>query len=339
MIKLLKRTGKAINQFFLQSITVPELVIKSTFGTMLSSLILIIPFAVNNLINNRYLIGVLCIIIAGLSLMSARASSKGGYSWGINLFSITPIVLIVIPLITLKLGIVGTYWAFLAVVAFYLILTERIAWIINTLFVLIMMPVSWGVIAPEIFVRFAIMLVVTSAFAAIFIRIINDQHSLLVKHAVTDPMTGVYNRSLLQASLERAIHQYQRKGIQMSIIIMDIDNFKLINDEFGHDQGDRVIKSIGKLLLKSFRSTDKIFRLGGEEFLILALDTNMQKAYDIAEKLRADIEGKSLIAEKRVTVSIGVSEVQKDQSWGQWMKHCDENLYRAKSKGRNIVVS
>ncbi len=125
----------------------------------------------------------------------------------------------------------------------------------------------------------------------------------------------------------------------MSLIIIDIDNFKLINDEFEHGQGDRVIKSVGKLLLKSFRSTDKIFRLGGEEFLILVLDTNIQKAYDIAEKFRADIESKSLIAEKRVTVSIGVSEVQKDQNWGQWMKHCDENLYRAKSKGRNIVVS
>jgi len=183
------------------------------------------------------------------------------------------------------------------------------------------------------------MLIVTSAFAAVFIRIINDQHDLLAKQAVTDPMTGLYNRSLLQNSLELAIHQHKRRGIQMSLIMLDVDHFKSINDDLGHAKGDQVIVSLGKLLKESFRATDKVFRVGGEEFLILVHGSDEKKAHDIAEKLRMDTRERSLIPEQRITISLGVSGIQKSQDWSQWMKHCDNNLYRAKSAGRNIVIS
>jgi len=318
---------------------VPEFIVSSTAAVMLSALVIVIPFGINNLVNERYLLGGLSFIISGLSVMSAISCNKGKYNWGINLFLMVPIILITIPLVTLKLGTIGTFWAFLAVLAFYFILTERIAWISSTLFIVIMIPVSWTVLEPEIFARFVIMLIVTSAFAAVFIRIINDQHDLLAKQAVTDPMTGLYNRSLLQNSLELAIHQHKRRGIQMSLIMLDVDHFKSINDDLGHAKGDQVIVSLGKLLKESFRATDKVFRVGGEEFLILVHGSDEKKAHDIAEKLRKDTRERSLIPERRITISLGVSGIQKSQDWSQWMKHCDNNLYRAKSAGRNIVIS
>jgi len=303
---------------------------------MVSTLILVTPFAINNLINGRFLIGALCLSIAALSIISARSCHKGEYHWGINLALFTPIILLTIPLITYQQGIIGTFWAYFAVLGFYFILTERVAWLINTLFIVIMLPVSWMVIEPGVFVRFVVMLVVTSVFAAIFIRIINEQHGQLEKQVITDPLTGLYNRSSLQSSLEHAIHQHQRTGVQMSLIMADIDHFKLINDDLGHDKGDEVIKSFGKLFIESLRGTDKVFRVGGEEFLVHNADES--KAYNIAEKLRAKIEKHSLISERSITLSFGVSGIKNDRDWNQWIISCDKKLYSAKQKGRNQVA-
>ncbi|MET0081655.1 MAG: GGDEF domain-containing protein [Sedimenticola sp.] len=321
------------------SVAVPEFTVKTTAGVMLSGMVLVLPFCINNLVNERYLLSGLSFIIAALCAISALSCHKGEYSWGINLFVLTPVIMITIPLITYQQGLIGTFWAFLAVLAFYVILTERIAWFVNALFILIMIPVSWLVVDIELFVRFVIMLLITSAFAAIFIRIINAQHDLLEEQVVTDPLTGLYNRTLLQTSLEQAIHQYQRASVQMSLIMMDIDHFKSINDELGHDKGDEVLKSFSKRLKESFRGTDKVFRLGGEEFLALVYDANTTKASNIAEKLRADIEENSMIPERRVTLSLGVAGIEKTQDWNQWLISCDKKLYTAKHKGRNQVVA
>jgi len=120
---------------------------------------------------------------------------------------------------------------------------------------------------------------------------------------------------------------------------MDIDNFKEINDELGHDIGDHVLMQLGLFLKDFFRNSDKVFRTGGEEFLILVSNTDEANSVNIAEKLRRDIESLSLIPDRVVTVSIGVAGLDSENDWEQWMKACDNNLYEAKNSGRNRVVA
>jgi diguanylate cyclase (GGDEF)-like protein len=121
--------------------------------------------------------------------------------------------------------------------------------------------------------------------------------------------------------------------------MLDIDDFKEINDKYGHQVGDSVLIALGEVLINSFRSSDMVFRIGGEEFLVLVHNTDEIESQEIAENLRMDIERLSLIPQHTITVSIGVSEIQPNIEWKEWVKLCDEKLYRAKSNGKNQVVS
>jgi diguanylate cyclase (GGDEF)-like protein len=156
--------------------------------------------------------------------------------------------------------------------------------------------------------------------------------------AITDKLTGLYNRTLLKDSLEQAIHQSKRTFTPFTLVIMDVDHFKKINDELGHEIGDDVLVQLGMFLKDFLRDSDKVFRIGGEEFLILLYNTDEANSIEIAEKLRKGIEGLSLIPDRTVTVSIGVAGLSSVSDWKQWMKVCDQNLYEAKNRGRNRVV-
>ncbi|MEW8202540.1 MAG: GGDEF domain-containing protein [Candidatus Thiodiazotropha endolucinida] len=156
--------------------------------------------------------------------------------------------------------------------------------------------------------------------------------------AITDKLTDVYNRTLLKDSLEQAIHQANRTNTAFTLIIMDVDHFKKINDELGHEIGDHVLMQLGAFLKDFLRDSDKIFRIGGEEFLILLYNTDEANSVDIAEKIRKGIENLSLIPGRAVTVSIGVAGLSSVTDWKQWMKTCDKNLYEAKNSGRNRVA-
>ncbi len=178
-----------------------------------------------------------------------------------------------------------------------------------------------------------------SVFTAIFTRIISDQQDKLQALAVTDPLTGLFNRTLLQVSLEQVIQQNNRTDEPMTLITIDIDHFKKINDTLGHDAGDSVLKSVADLLRKRFRRIDKVFRLGGEEFMVLLHGTDNVNGQQIAEELRNAVTLLETLPNQPITVSIGVATFQSGEDWTTWMKRSDDNLYRAKLEGRNQVVA
>ncbi|HRU00910.1 MAG TPA: GGDEF domain-containing protein, partial [Victivallales bacterium] len=158
-----------------------------------------------------------------------------------------------------------------------------------------------------------------------------------------DPLTGLLNR---RAFYERAIpiaELTKRENKGLAIIIIDIDKFKEINDNFGHLEGDKIIVKLAKILKKSIRKYDLLCRFGGEEFLILAISDNIADAKNITERLRQKAEKELKINDKRtVTVSIGAKFTKKNisslQSLNNLIKCSDKNLYEAKRTGRNKVV-
>lgn len=165
---------------------------------------------------------------------------------------------------------------------------------------------------------------------------------MLREQSLRDQLTGLYNRRFLDETIDKIAAQIKRRGTTLGILMVDIDYFKEVNDTYGHDMGDKVLKEIVKVLVKSVREADLVIRFGGEEFLVLLMDVQSGKSVEIAEKIRKAVEShtiESFGVVLRKTVSVGVSEFPEDSEkiW-QCIKYADVALYKAKEMGRNRVV-
>ena len=157
--------------------------------------------------------------------------------------------------------------------------------------------------------------------------------------SVTDPLTQLFNRLKIEDVFKLEIERANRYQKPLSVIIVDIDYFKLVNDTYGHDIGDEVLKSISKILKENIRSTDTLGRWGGEEFIILVPETNKDQTTLLAEKIRISIEIYKFSKIKNLTASFGVSSFTQDDTKESLIKKADNALYKAKEMGRNRVES
>ncbi len=156
-----------------------------------------------------------------------------------------------------------------------------------------------------------------------------------------DVLTGLYNRSYLDEQLERTFLLSQRSKSAASIIFIDVDHFKKVNDRYGHIIGDKVLQNISKILMKCARETDLCGRYGGEEFCILMPDTDRLSARIFAERLRAQVNDAILESsnEVRGTISLGVAEISDNmKNYTDWLMQADTALYKAKQQGRNQTI-
>jgi diguanylate cyclase (GGDEF)-like protein len=162
-----------------------------------------------------------------------------------------------------------------------------------------------------------------------------------LKMAYTDPLTQAKNRSSFNDTVTRKMSLAARNAKSLSLIFLDIDRFKAINDTYGHDCGDVALTAVSKWIKESLRDSDVIFRYGGEEFVILLSDTNIHGAELLAERIRNSIERHTLAYGMKtinITVSLGVSSLRSDDTAETFVKRADEALFTAKSNGRNQVV-
>ncbi|EDP74082.1 GGDEF domain-containing protein [Hydrogenivirga sp. 128-5-R1-1] len=153
----------------------------------------------------------------------------------------------------------------------------------------------------------------------------------------TDRLTGLYNKGKFNEVLQREIQRAKRYKRPLSLIIFDIDHFKKINDTYGHKVGDEVLKALAKLIKKNIRKTDFAARWGGEEFVILAPETNVEGAKKLAEKLRQAVETYKFPTVGKVTISLGVAQLEPDEKPEDFIVRADMALYKAKEGGRNRV--
>jgi len=164
----------------------------------------------------------------------------------------------------------------------------------------------------------------------------------LRESTLRDPMTGLHNRRFLEEYVDTVVAQAQRRKTQVSVLMLDLDYFKKVNDTHGHDAGDAVLKALAKVLAEGVRTSDLVIRYGGEEFLIILLDTSENYADEVAEKIREAVEATKFQVPGGVlqkTISIGVADFPKDSdTFWQAMKYADVALYQAKERGRNRVV-
>ncbi len=171
------------------------------------------------------------------------------------------------------------------------------------------------------------------------IVIVLQKISKITEIATYDSLTGAYNRSTLNELLEYELERIRRKHKPLSIIFLDIDNFKSVNDQYGHEKGDFVLKKVVELMEQNLRKSDCLGRWGGEEFLIMLPETSGDEAVLVAEKLREVISMGDYKISNTVTCSFGVASHTVDENLDSMIARADSYLYKAKKEGKNRVVS
>jgi two-component system cell cycle response regulator len=167
-------------------------------------------------------------------------------------------------------------------------------------------------------------------------------HEIIFQMTITDGLTGICNRKQLDQVLSADLTQAHRHSRSLSIVMMDIDHFKRINDQYGHLAGDTVLRSVAGLLQKRLRAHDRLGRYGGEEFCLILPETPLEKAAQFADELRLLVAGSEFSTEAHkisVTLSLGVACYTPGMTVTQLYQRADEQLYAAKHAGRNQVKS
>lgn len=195
-----------------------------------------------------------------------------------------------------------------------------------------------------LFKNFSLNFFITMGFLLVILFLINlfilyaiKMKDLAETKAITDKLTGLFNRTVIDTLIQIEVDRSNRNNRPLSIIVFDIDHFKRINDEYGHDKGDYVLKTIADIVKMTLRKSDYIIRWGGEEFLVILPETNLENAINVAEKIRFNIENYNFKDIVKATVSLGVTEMKKGENFYTAFKRADEALYMAKNKGRNRV--
>jgi diguanylate cyclase (GGDEF)-like protein len=197
-------------------------------------------------------------------------------------------------------------------------------------------------IRHTLYLNLAICLVITAVVLLFTWIALNHYQRRLQEMASTDKLTGLYNRQVFDILMEQALNEYQRLPKPISLLLLDVDHFKQVNDRYGHMEGDHVLRELTPLIRSCLRRSDLAFRWGGEEYLIMLRGSTADDAVGVAEKLRAAVaEYRFLVGGNitNITVSIGVAEYVPGDTADTLVSRADEGLYAAKNLGRNKVVA
>jgi diguanylate cyclase (GGDEF)-like protein len=210
---------------------------------------------------------------------------------------------------------------------------------------LLLLILSVMIITDSIFMYLSTLMIaqcvfILLVFGSTLVLFLGDATNQFKKEAATDYLTGLFNRRYLNKRLNEDVTAAKRHAMNISIVVFDLDNFKMINDRYGHDAGDEVLKTVSKVILEVIRDSDIAARMGGEEFCLVLPYTDLNAASLLSERLRLKIESSTttyLDNEIKITSSFGISQVDLKNATGLSMINADKAMYRAKSNGRNQI--
>lgn len=310
---------------------------RTTFGLMVIGSLALWPFAIYHTVAGNYF---MMTIVGGLALLAtANAIHIRRKEVAPPLVMLISCVLtnITVLLATFHLKPGGVFWVYPAIVFNYSLVGTRAAvWANTTLCLSALYLVGTWAEWPQ-WPRLVVTMAATGFFSHISSSNIDRQKEALVELATIDPLTGVRNRHELQLELLKACSQQTRSGTPVTLLVLDIDFFKNINDTHGHIKGDEVLVEIAKLMGKRLRTADRLYRYGGDEFLVLAAGTDADGGRILAEDLRNTIQNARPSGLPGISISLGVAQYTPPESISEWLHRADEALYRAKANGRNRV--
>lgn len=201
-------------------------------------------------------------------------------------------------------------------------------------------PISSSALLGVHVFNLTVVFLMFSYLALFYVSTVTRAHKSLARMATTDSLTGLFNRRHMIALTEKELARHHRRPSNLTLLLMDIDHFKQINDQYGHDMGDRVLAAVSDSLKGSMREQDFIGRWGGEEFLAVLPETDFEQAAVSAERIRKAIEGLVIDCDGttvQVTLSIGISQYRAEEPLSSAIARADYALYAGKSAGRNRV--
>jgi diguanylate cyclase (GGDEF)-like protein len=227
------------------------------------------------------------------------------------------------------------FWAYPALLATFYLAKPGEAVLISTLTIVALVPALVPKMDGIMMMTTFVTLIATSVFAYAFAFLSRGQRDQLLQLARKDPLTGAGNRRALDEKLAEVCAARARSSTPSSLVLIDIDNFKEINDEFGHAVGDQILVRLTEIIELRIRVTDSLYRIGGEEFVVVIEGQTKDKARRMAEQLRTLVEANELAPEGSVTISLGVAELSLGESPVDWLRRADLALYESKRCGRN----
>ena len=294
----------------------------------------VFPFAILRLSKGEWLIGLLdVIIVVGLIYL-------GSYVWRtkrVRFASVSISILCIVGVLATVYvkGPMQIYWAYPVLLALFYLLSSREAFVASVALMVALAPALLNDMGGFVVTTVMITMLVTVTFAFAFARITEHQSNKLIELATRDPLTGAGNRRALEEKLSEIISTSRRRDTGTSMLLLDLDHFKAINDRHGHAVGDRILVRMTELINKRIRATDKLYRIGGEEFVVVTEGNRLDMAAALAEALRSLVEDSKLASECRVTMSVGVAELADGEDEKNWFRRADDALYEAKRRGRN----
>ncbi|MBD1556609.1 GGDEF domain-containing protein [Vibrio sp. S9_S30] len=300
------------------------------------SLLTFLPFSIKNVILGEYFYAALLMTFELSLLLEVYWFYTRQRSMISYLFPVTLLIacgIFAIPV----LGINGSFWAFPIAVSVVFIMPTKISLAFNVIMVIGITITGYFYIEHSTLLRIVGALSITAFFSHFVTTSFRNLQDRFKELSITDSMTGAYNRAQLDAFLGTALELHQKTGLSSTIALIDIDNFKQVNDKFGHDIGDLMIQSVVRVFKETARPNDFIFRLGGDEFLILYRKSGLKDSYIRLEKLRQQVSELRIHNNLTASISAGITSSNADINISQWMKNADLSLYTAKHNGRNRI--
>ncbi|GHA82404.1 GGDEF domain-containing protein [Cognatilysobacter bugurensis] len=305
------------------------------FGTLAT--LCLVPIAVYRFMTGATATGFIdlgvVIVIAGSVVYMWRGGSvevAGRIAAGIGAAGVIVVSMLV--------GLAGLLWVYAVVVASFLIVGKRTAIAYGVVTVLTVAAVGTGFDSAYMRVAFAVTGLVVGLFAYIFAHRTEHQRMQLEQLVTRDALTSAANRRAMEQELPIAIAASRRNDTPVSLAVLDIDHFKHVNDEHGHETGDRVLVDFARVIAATTRRGDRLFRYGGEEFVLLLPGIDATALPVLCETLRQRVADQVEVGGRPITMSVGAAELGPEDTASEWLARADSAMYRAKRDGRNRVV-
>ncbi|WP_110430008.1 GGDEF domain-containing protein [Glaciecola sp. KUL10] len=300
----------------------------------------LIPFCILRLMQQDYPIALLNITATLVTLtvfVQVFLTKKTSFArWMLSVLS----AMTLLGTIYLK-GADQLFWAYPTLATIFYMLSAHIAALVAGIILAVVIVFVYSVLAPIHLSTAIATLILTYAFAYAFSVKMQRKNHQLRNSAFTDSLTSLGNRRALDERLQVIEETRKKQPIEYCLLVIDIDFFKSINDEFGHVTGDQVLSAFANVLKLGIRGKDEAFRYGGEEFVIILEKTELLNGVTISQNLLKDIEASNWphINDKVITASGGIAQLNESETIAQWIARADKALYQAKDCGRNNVIA
>ncbi len=300
------------------------------------AVVFIVPFGLIRVNEGAWAHAALDLVIAGIAV------GIGWFVWRTGRTehaapALVAVFALTLVAITWLFGTNMLFWAYPVTTATFFLLSPGSALRVNTVTFLAIVPQALSLGAWPDIAGFIAPLAANNVLALIFAAGMRHSRSNLRLMAERDALTGVGNRHSFEPALTAALRKRLDQGTPISLLALDIDHFKLVNDRHGHEAGDRALIEVARLIERSVRAGDSVFRYGGEELVVIAEGAGNEAAGRLAEKIRQRIRRTPITGIGYIGVSVGVSEARPGDTPKSWFGRADDLLYRAKAEGRNRV--